>query len=229
MAKVKNDDSIFERILDYPEVLLKGYAVKKRFWTHLAPWSAGYLSDEPDRPIPSGRIELPLRLDPDLVPAPEFDVWTAERRELTDEEISEEMHRVTEEMGRVYPQFFLRNIGRMEMEASPDPDDEWTQRDVEIAQIDEAALKEARGVLETSYQYEGEEIGASEIFREVTREWRTLLFREDWSHAFNKEAKERTKVPPWAYFPDREMFEKYRGVGIREYIESEEPESEKDS
>ena len=220
-----DDDSLLERYLDYPEVLLKGIEIKKRFWSHLAPWSAGYLGEHVPRPIPAGRVELPLRLDPDLVPAPDFEVWSANRRELTDEEITEEMERVEEEMRRVYPQFFLRNIGRMEMEASPDPDDEWTERDVEITQIDEEALREAREVLKSSYRYEGDDIAASEIFNEVTREWRTLLFKEKWSRAFNKEAKDRTKVPPWAYFPDREMFEKYRGVGIREYIESEESDS----
>ena len=222
------DDSLFERYLDYPEVLLTGVSAKKRFWSHLAPWSSGYLSDNPARPIPAGRIELPLRVDPDFAPAPEFDVWTSDRRELTDEEITEEMQRVDEDMRRVHPQFFLRNIGRMEMEASPDPDEEWVERDVELAQIHEAALKEARSTFRTSYRYEVKDIASSEIFREVVREWRMLLFQEEWSNAFNKEAKDRTKVPPWAYFPNREMFEKYRGVGIREYIESEVQEEQKE-
>ena len=78
--------------------------------------------------------------------------------------------------------------------------------------------------MKETHRYEKPEVASSDIFYGVVREWRYLLYREDWSRAFSKEAKDRSKTPPWAYFPDREMYERYRGVGIREFIESEQEE-----
>ena len=216
------DDHVFSDQLDYPEVLLKGRRIKRRFWEGLSPWSAGYLGESAPRPIPQGRVELPLRVDPDFAPAPEFDVWTSQARSLTDEEITEEMNRVEEEMKRISPQFFLRNIGRMEMEA--DEDMEMATQATEKGLIREEKLEQARATAVESCRYVKPEVGASDIFNGVVKEWRYLLYREEWSRVFSKEAKDRSKTPPWAYFPDREIYERYRGVGIREFIESEQEE-----
>ena len=213
------DDDAFEDQLDYPEVLVKGHDIKRKFWKGLSPWSAGYLGSTVPSPIPKGRVELPLRVDPDFAPAPEFEVWTSRARPLSDEEITEEMSRVEEEMGRVSPQFFLRNIGRMELE--PDEDQEMSAQPTEKGLIREKKLEDGRAVVKENHRYEKPTVSSSDIFYGVVREWRYLLYREEWSRAFSKEAKDRSKTPPWAYFPDREMYERYRGVGIREFIESE--------
>ena len=139
------DDDLFEDQLDYPEVLFKGRTIKRKFWKGLSPWNAGYLGESAPRPIPQGRVELPLRVDPDFAPAPEFEVWTSRARPLSDEEITEEMSRVEEEMGRVSPQFFLRNIGRMEME--PDEDQEMAVQATEKGLIREEKLEDAPGAV----------------------------------------------------------------------------------
>ena len=57
-------------------------------------------------------------------------------------EITEEMNRVEEEMKRISPQFFLRNIGRMELEA--DEDMEMATQATEKGLIREEKLEEAR-------------------------------------------------------------------------------------
>ena len=70
-----------KNLLDYPEVLLTGQEKKRKFWRSLGPYSSGYVGPAAPRPIPAGRVELPLRIDPDLVPPPEFEVLESRARE----------------------------------------------------------------------------------------------------------------------------------------------------
>lgn len=214
------EEDIFEKHLDYPEVLISGKGIKTRFWRGISPWSTGSLGGNAPSPIPSGRVELPLRVDPDFVPVPEFDVLTHERRELSDEEITEDMNRVEEEMGSVSPQFFLRNIGRSSLEVDEETLEKTTV-DLELGQIYESSLQEAREQRGLSLRYVPEESGASLIFAEQVRLIRDVLFDANWSALFGREAKERSSVPLWAYFPDREAVELYGGSGFREFVESE--------
>ena len=213
------DDDRFENLLDYPEVLLTGQEKKRKFWRALGPYSSGYVGPAAPRPIPAGRVELPLRIDPDLVPPPEFEVLESRARERGDDELTEEIEKALSDMDEIAPQFFLRNIGRVELEESDEP---LEILPLQKGVIQEEALRIAREQMNDSTRFTALEGLSSETFTAVHEEWKLLRGGISWGALFNREAKERVKVPMWAYFPDRFAYEMFRGTGRREFIESEE-------
>ncbi len=214
-----SDDDLKE-LHDYPEVLVSGVSNKQKFWERLSPWNTGAMGDSAPAPIPSGRVELPVRVDPDLVPAPSFDVLLRQRRELTSEEVTEAMEEAKDRMGDVYPQFFLRNIGRSVRHAD---DQELTQEfELGLVPIREDSLEQGRTAVRTPQGVDFEEKSVSARFYETVEEARYLLFSEDWSRLFGREFKEEIPVPPWAHFPTRADLERYGESGYKEFVAEEE-------
>ena len=213
-----SDDDLTQ-LHDYPEVLISGVSNKRKFWERLSPWNTGALGESAPAPIPAGRVELPVRVDPDLVPAPEFDVLLKTRRELSEEEVTDAMAEAMERMEDVYPQFFLRNIGRAVREA----DDVEAREDLELGLIPirEGSLEAGREALRTSQAAQFSEKGVSARFYEVVEETRYLLFAENWGRLFGRESKETIPVAPWAHFPTRSDLERYGESGYREFVAEE--------
>ena len=220
------DDELFENLLDYPEVLVKGHQQKRRFWDSFGPYSSGYVGPASPRPIPSGRVELPLRIDPDLVPPPEFDVLESRHRERSEKELTEDIEKALSDMEAIAPQFFLRNIGRMELDEYDEP---LEILPLQKGVIHEEALQWVREKMGQSTCFRGLEGLSTETFYAVHDEWRLLRGGISWGALFNREAKERVEVPMWAFFPDRFAYEMFRGTGRREFIESEAPEGDEPS
>lgn len=132
------------------------------------------------------------------------------------DQVSEGVAKTDEQREETTPQFFLRNVGRVErLDEETIP---WDYRESELQGFDDRPLEEARRLHRTytppplldrpSYQELGEGVD----------EMRDLMYRIRWTRFFGHEVRERVQGPLWKHFPDEAMFLRYAGPGAQRVL-----------
>lgn len=137
--------------------------------------------------------------------------------------LPEAVAKAEEQREETTPQFFLRNVGRVER---LDHDElAWERRESELQGFDDRALEEARRL---QRNYTPPPLLEKASYRRVSEnvnEMRDLMFRVKWTRFFGSEVKARVAGPLWKFFPDDAAFERFGGVGSQR-VEATHPASD---
>lgn len=122
---------------------------------------------------------------------------------------SEAVAKADEHREHTTPQFFLRNVGRVER-----LDDEiipWELRESELQGFDDRALEEARRIQRTYTPPPLNDRPSYHEMGDAVDEMRDLMYRIRWTRFFGHDVKQRVPGPLWKHFPDEAMFRRYAG------------------